>query len=106
MPTAVQTNSAMTMIPPEKFKTVQQHTKMLSRIQPTDTKTGERRYEGYGNYGTDYRSQHHVPNDNASMAAVTEIVIEATTTITRVAADLPIPTITVVAVLLLHSSEC
>jgi hypothetical protein len=57
MPTAVQTNSAMTMIPPEKFKTVQQHTKMLSRIQPTDTKTGKRRYEGYGNYGTDYRSQ-------------------------------------------------
>lgn len=58
MPTAVQTNSAMGMIPPDKLKALQQHTKMLSQIQPVDTnKQGNQR-------GVNYRQSQQYSNSN------------------------------------------
>jgi hypothetical protein len=61
MPTSIQSSSAMTTIPLEKFKTLQQHTKLLSRIHtPDNNKNKKRRYDSYGssyNSNGDYRSQ-------------------------------------------------
>src|ERR1700676_2621370 len=43
MPTSIQSSSAMTTIPLEKFKTLQQHTKLLSRIHTPDNNKNKKR---------------------------------------------------------------